>query len=248
MLNEPTYEKLLTLGLTAMAVTWKEQQNNADVRAMPFDDRFALLVDTEWLARENKRLKRRLAEAKLRLANACVEDIDFPPKRQLDKSVVRQLGTCRWVGEHQNVVVTGMAGTGKSYVACALAHQACLKGFRAIYRRVPRLFEELALAHADGTYVRLLQRLARVDVLVLDDFALSAPKDNERRDLLEVLEDRYGNRSTIITSQVPVDKWHDLLGEPTIADAILDRVVHNAHRVVLHGPSRRKEIGISGKG
>jgi len=241
VLNEPTMEKLKALKLAALADAWDAQQKNPDMVKVAFDERLGLLVDAEWLHRENVRLGRCLKEAKLRIGNACIEDIDYAGKRELDKSVVRQLATCRWVAEHQNVAITGMTGTGKTYLACALAQQACRKGHRAIYRRAPRLFEELTLAHADGTYSRLLQRLAKVDVLIIDDWGLAPPKDNERRDLLEILEDRYGNRSTIITSQLPTTKWHDHLGDPTIADAVCDRLLHNAHRLVLKGPSRRKE-------
>ncbi len=186
-------------------------------------------------------MERALREAKLRLAQACVEDIDYPARRELDKAVVRQLASCRWVQEHQDVLITGMTGTGKTYVACALAQQACRKGFRAIYRRASRLFDELKLARADGTYPRLLARLARVDVLVIDDFALAPVTDEERADLLEILEDRYGTRSTIITSQLDPKHWHDYLADPTLADAICDRMLNNAHRLVLKGPSRRKE-------
>jgi DNA replication protein DnaC len=240
MLNEPTIEKLKALKLTAFADAWTAQQRDPELVKLSFDERLGMLVDAEWLHRENARLERCLKEAKLRISSACVEDIDYAGKRELDKSVVRQLATCRWVAEHQNVAVTGMTGTGKTYVACALAQQACRKGYRAIYRRAPRLFEELTLAHADGTYRRLLQRFAKIDILIIDDWGLAPPKDTERRDLLEILEDRYGNRSTIITSQLPTAKWHDHLGDPTIADAVCDRVLHNAHRLVLKGPSRRK--------
>jgi DNA replication protein DnaC len=240
MLNEPTIEKLKALKLTVFAEAWLAQQKDPEMMKLSFDERLGMLVDAEWLHRENARLERCLKEAKLRISSACVEDIDYPTKRELDKSVVRQLATCRWVAEHQNVAVTGMTGTGKTYVACALAQQACRKGYRAIYRRASRLFEELTLAHADGTYGRLLQRFAKIDILIIDDWGLAPPKDTERRDLLEILEDRYGNRSTIITSQLPTTKWHDHLGDPTIADAVCDRVLHNAHRLVLKGPSRRK--------
>jgi DNA replication protein DnaC len=240
MLNAPTTEKLKELHLDAMAAAWAEQQKKPDVQKLSFDERFGMLVDAEWLHRENKRLARALKEAKLRIGGACVEDIDFPAHRELDKSVIRQLGTCRWVAEHQNVVVTGATGTGKTYIACALAQQACRKGYRAIYRRASRLTDELTLARADGTYGRLLARLARVDVLVIDDWGHSPMKDQERRDLVEILDDRYGVRSTVMTSQLPTTKWHDHIGHPTNADAICDRVLHNAHRIVLKGPSRRK--------
>lgn len=241
MLNEPTLEKLKTLRLDALAAAWTEQQKNPEIARLSFDERLGLLVDAECTARENRRLTRLLKEAKLRLGQACVEDIDYPPRRELDRALVRQLATCRWIHEHQVVVVTGATGTGKTYVACALAQQACRKGYSAIYRRASRLFGELTIAKADGTYTRLLTKLARADVLVIDDWALAPAREPERHDLLEILEDRYGNRATIITSQLPPQKWHDYLGDPTVADAILDRLLSKAHRIVLKGPSRRKE-------
>ena len=242
MLTEPTMTKLHTLRLEAMATAWTDQQKNADASRLAFDERFGLLVDAEWLNRENRRLARCLKEAKLKITQACVEDIDYAARRELDRAVMRQLATCRWVAEHHNVVITGATGTGKTYLACALAQQACRKGYhRALYRRAPRLFEELKLAHADGTYVRLLGKLARIDVLILDDWGMAPVRDQDRRDLLEILDDRHGNRSTIMTSQLPVEKWHDYLGDPTQADAVCDRVLNNAHRIVLKGPSRRKE-------
>ena len=241
MLTEPTLEKLKTLRLYALGDAWTAQQKDPETQKLSFDERLGMLVDAEWLARENRRLGRLLKEAKLRIGSACVEDIDYPPRRELEKATIRQLATCRWVAEHQNVVITGMTGTGKTYVSCALAQQACRKGYRAIYRRATRLNEELALAHADGTYSILLARLARADVLVIDDWGLAPPKDQERRDLLEVLEDRTGDRSTILTSQVPTAKWHDYIGDPNVADAVCDRLLNNAHRIVLKGPSRRKE-------
>ena len=247
MLTEPTMEKLRALRLETLGAAWAEQQKNPDVQKLAFDERLGMLIDAQWLHRENKRLARSLREARLRIGDACVEDIDYPPRRELEKATIRQLATCRWIDEHQNVVVTGATGTGKTYVACALAQQACRKGFRAIYLRATRLNEELTLAHADGSYANLLARLARVDVLVIDDWGLAPPKDQERRDLLEIVEDRYGTRSTIITSQVPPTKWHDHIGDPTVADAVCDRLLHNAHRLVLKGPSRRKESSESDK-
>jgi DNA replication protein DnaC len=241
MLNEPTLEKLRTMRLDGMATSWLEQQKDTGTTKLSFDERFGLLVEGEWAFRENRRLARALREAKLKLSQACVEDIDYPTRRELDKAVVRQLASCRWVQEHQAILITGATGTGKTYIACALAQQACRKGFRAIYRRASRLFDELRIARADGTYARVLTRIARVDVLVIDDFAISPVKDDERRDLLEVLEDRHGTRSTIVTSQLPPAEWHDYLADPTLADAICDRILHHAHRLVLQGPSRRKE-------
>jgi DNA replication protein DnaC len=241
VLNEPTIEKLKTLRLDGMLAAWADQQKSPETGSLAFDERLGLLIDAEWMHRENKRIKRSLKEAKLRLSEACIEAIDFPIKRELDKAVIRQLQTCRWILEHQAVLVTGATGTGKSYIACALAHHACRRGFRAIYRRAPRLFDELKIARADGTYRTVLGRLARVDVLVIDDFAVAPINDNERSDLLEVMEDRYGLRSTIITSQLAPNHWHDYLADPTLADAICDRLLSNAHRVMLKGPSRRKE-------
>lgn len=241
MLNEPTVEKLRAMRLDALAAAWQEQEGKPDVAKLAFAERFAMLVDAEWLHRENRRMGRALKEAKLRLGQASIEDIDYSAKRELDRAVVRQLATCRWIAEHQNVVITGATGTGKTYLACALAHQACRKGHRAIYRRASRLTDELTLARADGTYARALTRLARVDVLIIDDWGHAPMKDQERRDLVEVLDDRHGLRSTVMTSQLPVAKWHDHIGDPTNADAICDRVLHRAHRIVLKGPSRRKE-------
>ena len=241
MLSPPTMEQLQALKLAAMAAAWTAQQQEAAMSQLSFDERFGLLVDAEWLARENARMTRTLKAAKLKLSQACLEAIDSPARRELDKALVRQLATGRWIAEHHQLLITGATGTGKTFVACALAHQACRQGYRALYWRVSRLFHALALARADGTYTRLLAKLARVDVLLLDDFGLVPLQEPERRDLLEILEDRYGTRSTIITSQVPPAHWHEYLGDPTLADAICDRLLHNAHRLVLKGPSRRKE-------
>jgi DNA replication protein DnaC len=234
-----TLDRLRALRLGAMADAYLAQQQDPAVQALGFDERVGLLIDSEYLFRSNRALARRLKEAKLRVPHACLEDLDYQPRRHLDRAVVRQLATCRWIADHQNVLITGPAGVGKTYLACALAQQACRQGYRAIYRRLPRFFEELALAHADGSYAVLLGRLARIDVLVLDDWGLAVMTDAQRRDLLEVLDDRDGTQSTILTSQLPREQWHEYLGDPTVADAILERLVHRAHAIKLKGPSKR---------
>lgn len=239
MLHEPTVEKLKALNLEALLVAWQGQQADPKIHELGFDERLGLLVEAEWLARENRRLKRALAEAKLKQAQACLEDVEYSAKRQIDRSLLRQLATCRWVADHQQILITGAAGTGKTYLGCALAQQACRRGYRALYRRASRLFHELKLAHADGTFPRLLARFARMDVLVIDDLFVGAMGDAHRDDLLEVLDDRYGSRATVVTSQLDPGHWHQALGEPTVADAICERLLHGAHRVKLKGPSRR---------
>jgi len=239
MLTQPTLEQLNELRLHALARAWQAQHQDPTIDDLGFDERLALLVDAEWTDRQNKRLARLLREAKLRIAGACLEDIAYTKERKLDRALLRQLATGRWIESHQNVVLTGATGVGKTYIACALAQQACRLGHRVLYRRAPRLFDELTLARADGTYAKLLARFARTEVFVLDDWGLAPAQDMERRDLLEIMEDRHGLRSTIWTSQLPVAKWHDHLGDPTIADALCDRLLHNAHRIVLQGHSRR---------
>ena len=239
MLTEQTVERLPHLRLAAMADAYLSQQRDAAAASLSFDERLGMLVDAEQLARENRALRRRLTEAKLKLSQACLEDLDYSGRR-LDRALIRQLATCRWVAEHQNVLITGPTGVGKSFLACALGQQACRQRHRVIYRRLPRLFPELTLAHGDGTYPTVLGRFARVDVLILDDWGLVALKDAHRQDLLEILDDRDGNRSTIITSQLPIAKWHEWIGDPTLADAILDRLVNSAYKIDLKGHSRRK--------
>jgi DNA replication protein DnaC len=240
VLNDPTMQKLKGLRLPAFAAAWLEQQKNPDMTRVAFDERLGYLVDAECLARENARLARLLRDAKLKIPTACIEGVDYSAKRELDRAVVRQLASCRWIAEHHNLCISGATGTGKTFLACAFAQQACRHGYRTLYRRSSRFFEELRLAQADGSHGRLLARIARIDVLVLDDWGLSPVTERERRDFHEVLEDRHGERSTIITSQLPPDRFHDHLGDPMTADAICDRLLHNAHRIALKGPSRRR--------
>lgn len=239
MLGQPTTEKLHEMGLKAMAKALEEQRRGEGVVDLGFEERLGLLVDAEWLDRQNRRLARRLREAKLRIPGACLEDVDFSPGRGLDRGLVRELATCRWVEEHLNVLLTGATGVGKTFLSCALAQQACRKGYRALSYRARLLFQEATLARADGTYPRFLSKLTRFHVLVIEDFGLAPMTEQDRYDLLEILEDRYGARSTVVSSQLPPDAWHDRLVDPTVADAVLDRLVHNAYRIALTGPSRR---------
>jgi DNA replication protein DnaC len=239
MLHEQTFEKLYALQLTGMAEALKDQMGRADMDGLAFEERFSMLVDAQHLFRENKRMKRLLENAKLKLA-ASMEDIDYRSPRGLDKSVMLSLASCDWVRKHRNVIVVGPTGSGKTYLSCALAHKACREGMTAFYLRTPKLYYTLAMARADGSYARVLAKLARTSVLILDDLGLAALTDSERGDLLEVIEDRHGSASTIITSQLPVEHWHEVIGDPTIADALLDRLVHNAHKINLKGESMRK--------
>ncbi len=244
MLNEPTVEKLRAMRLGAMADAWFDQQGQADAHQLSFDERFGMLVDAEFHGRENRRLDRLLRAAKLRISNADLKDIDTPARRGIERPFLLDLGTCNWIHQSLNVLITGATGVGKSYLACSLGHRACQHGHRVLYRRVGRLLDELTLAHASGEYIKLLARLAKIDVLILDDWGIGALTERQRHDILEVLEDRYAQRSTVVTSQLPITKWHDHIGDPSIADAVLDRLVHNAHKIQLKGPSRRKENAV----
>lgn len=238
MLTHPTLDKLHALKLLGMVRALEEQLHSPEIHSLTFEERLGLLVDREMTAQENRRLHRRLKNAKLR-QTATLEDIDFRHPRELDKSVVMSLADCRWVKSH-NVLITGPTGVGKTYLACALAEKACREGFSVQYLRMPRLFQELAMARGDGRYGKLMTAFARTELLVLDDWGLTPLTDMEQRDLLEILEDRHGLRSTIVTSQVPVELWHEAMGGPTLADAILDRLVHNAYKIALTGESMRK--------
>jgi DNA replication protein DnaC len=244
MLTHPTLEKLHALKFTGMALALEEQRRTPDITELDFEDRLALLVDREMTVRDNRRLVTRLRKARLP-QNACVEDIDYRHRRGLDKSLLQSLADGRWLRQRHNLLITGKTGVGKSWLAAALAHQACRDGFSALYVRLPRLLGELEMARGDGRYSRLLATLARIDLLVLDDWGLTPLSDLQRRDLLEILEDRHGHRSTIVTSQLPVESWHDYIGEPTLADAILDRLIHNAHRLALSGESMRKNVTLT---
>ncbi len=239
MLTHPTLDRLQTLKFTGMAKALAEQMAMPDIEQLTFEERLGLLVDREFTEREDRRLTNRLRRAKLK-HTACIEDIDYRHPRGLDKSLIRSLATCQWVREHLNILITGPTGVGKTWLACALTQKACREGYTALYLRLPRLLQELALARGDGRYPKLLTGLAKIHVLVLDDWGLAKLTAENRRDLLEILEDRHGVRSTLATSQLPIEKWHDIIGDPTLADAILDRLVHNAYKIDLKGESMRK--------
>jgi len=243
MLNQQTVEKLHALRLHGIAEAFRAQSEQTGITELSFEERFALLVDQQWNWKQNRALARRLAHAKLR-HRASVEDIDFRSPRGLDRALVRSLAQdSAWVRQHQNLFLIGPTGIGKSFLACALAEKACRDGFTAWYTRAAQLFRDLALARADGSLRRLFTRLAKVEVLLVDDWAMAPLADVERRDFLEICEDRYQIRSTILTSQLPVAQWHEQIGDPTLADSILDRLVHNAHRIEMQGESMRRKRG-----
>lgn len=239
MLTHPTYDRLIALGLTGMARALQEQRGHADAGALTFEERLALLIDREAAERHNKRLANRLKFAGLR-QNAVVEDIDLKVARGLDRALLQTLITGDWIDRKLNLIIVGPTGIGKSFFACALGHKACRDDRSVLYQRIPRLFSALALARGDGRHVRVLRTLARVDLLILDDWGLAPLTPEQGRDLLEIVDDRHNRSSTIITSQLPVEHWHETIANPTVADAILDRLIHNAHRLQLNGPSMRK--------
>jgi DNA replication protein DnaC len=240
MLAEQTHEKLVGMKLRGMAEGLRQFLDEPNPDKLTFEERLGLLVDREWDERERRRLTRRLQMAKLREA-ACLEDVNYEHPRNLDRAMIQRLATCQWIERHENVTITGPTGLGKSWIACALANHACRQGSTSLYRRVPRLLHEMQIARADGTYVKELARIAKVDLLILDDWGLSVLEESERRDILEIIEDRDGRKSTLVTSQLAVKAWHDTIGDLTIADAIMDRLVHRAHRIELRGRSMRKE-------
>ena len=239
MLNHPTLDKLRAMKLTGMAQALSEQLESNDAAELSFEERLGLLVDVEMTHRDDKRYSRRLRNAKLR-QQACLEDIDYKHSRGLDRSLMQSLATCTWIKENHNLIITGPTGVGKTYLACALAHQACRKNFTAYYAQTSRLLQELLITKGDGRYLKTLAKLAKFDLLILDDWGLDTPPAAQRRILLELLDDRYDRGSTLIASQFPTNLWYDNLGDPTLADAILDRVIHNAYRLELKGESLRK--------
>lgn len=239
MLVNQTLDQLRRMKLYGLAEAFTQQLQQPDTHALSFEERFSLLVDRELSERENRRLTRLLQLARLRQP-ACVEDIDYKQRRGLERSVMATLVSGDWIRAHHNLHLTGPTGTGKSWLACALGHQACRQGLSVRYERVPRLLDSLRIARGDGTFTKRLAQLAKTDLLVLDDFGLKPITQNERHDLLEVIEDRHALRSTLITSQLPIAHWHEYLGEPTVADALLDRLLHNAYKLELKGDSMRK--------
>jgi DNA replication protein DnaC len=240
MLTVPTLEKLRELRLNGMVKGLEEQSSSSNCHTLTFEERLGLLVDRELMERNNRRLRTRLQRAKLR-QQACMEDIDYHQPRGLDKSLMKSLAACQWIRDHLNVLVTGPTGVGKSFVACALGHRACIEGYKVFYARAPRIFGELEVARGDGRYADLMRTIEKSHLLIIDDWGLSALNDREQRDLLEILEDRNGIHSTMIASQIPVENWHEVIANPTLADAIMDRLIHSAYKINLKGESMRKK-------
>jgi len=236
----PTLDHLRTLRLTGMAKALEEQMQTADIDSLTFEQRLGLMVDREVIERQNRNLKTRLRKAGLR-QSASVEDIDYRHPRGLDKALLAKLQSCGWIKEHHNLIITGPTGTGKTFLACALAHKACREGFSSLYLRAPRFLQDLLISKGDGRFARLLSSIARTNLLLLDDWGMSKLTLEQSRDLLELFDDRHGLKSTVITSQFPIEHWHEIIGDPTLADAILDRIIHDAYKITLKGESMRKK-------
>lgn len=241
MLIQPTLDTLNQLKLHGMASALSEQMTHSSAQSLSFEDRLGLLVERELVYRENRRLTRLLQIAQLK-ERAALEDLDLRTRRGLDRAQLASLTSCEWIRQHHNLLIHGATGCGKTFLACALAHQACRQGLSALYVRASRLFEELGLCHADGSFRKRLAAIAKIQLLVIDDFAIAPIAARERTDLLELLDDRVGTRSTIVTSQLPIEHWHEYIGDATLADAILDRLVHSAHKIRLEGDSMRKRF------
>ncbi len=239
MLTQATIDMMMAMKMSSLAEAFQRQLSSSEFSGLSFEERVGMMVDAEYAAREQRRLQRRLQGARLR-QQACLEDVNWQAQRGLDRQVVLSLGSCRWIREHQNLLISGPTGVGKSWLACAFAERACRSGHSAYYARAPRLHHDLSIARGDGSYGRMLARLAKTELLVIDDFALCPLKDQERRDLLEILEDRHERASTLLTSQLPVKAWHEAIGEATLADAICDRLIHCAHTIELKGSSLRE--------
>jgi DNA replication protein DnaC len=240
MLNNQTLEKLVSMKLSSMSREYRRQMESPDASALSFEERFGMIVDTEWTTRHNSRLTKLLRQAELRIPGACMEDLDYEPRRKLDRGYVARLADCSWINEHRNLIITGATGTGKTYLACVFGNAVCRQGLKTRYYRVTRLLTDLAIGRGDGSYNRIMRELKKTDLLILDDWGMAVLDPVSGRDLLEVMEDRFECRSTLISGQLPVKDWHDLFDDSTVADAVLDRIVHNAYRFELYGPSKRR--------
>lgn len=240
MLNHQTLEKLVAMKLSSMGNEYRRQLESPDTTVLNFEERFGMLIDAEWMSRHNRRLNKLLRQANLRIQEACLEDLDYDPRRKLDRAYVARLADCSWNQEHRNLIITGATGTGKTYLACAFANAACRQGLKSKYYRLTRLLTDLAIGRGDGSYNRLMCELKKIDLLILDDWGMTVLDPVSGRDLLEVVEDRFGSRSTLLSGQLPVKEWHGLFEDSTVADAVLDRLVHNSYRFELYGPSKRR--------
>lgn len=246
MLTHPTLDQMHSLGLAGMAAAWRDIAEQDTAGDLTRDEWLGLMLDREIAARADRRLTNRLASAKLRFVDACIENVDFAARRGMDRRNILSLAQGAWLNARENLIITGQTGTGKTWLGCAFGRQAARQDHSVLYLRMPRLFEDLALARLDGRFPRVVDKLARVQLLILDDWGTHSLNDQQRLDLLEIFEERYRRKSTLITAQLPVAAWHEMIGEPTIADAILDRIIHNAHRIALEGDSMRRQKAPSG--